>query len=98
MSKRVPSFILAALLCGSALISCGESAPSSPAPEAEQQNEAPDGAAEETQPETTEMSDGLPEDLDFGGYTFRWLTSATNSNNTITVYNEQTGDVLNDAM
>lgn len=54
-------------------------------------------------PETTAavtepaLSDDLPE-MDFGGYEFQILSSQTTSQHAITAINEQTGDVLNDAM
>ena len=97
MKKRISLLILSSMILSSVMMSCGDNAGSSSVINDEPQNTAAETSAE-TEAAETEIPSGLPDDLDFGGYNFRWLTSATNSNNTITVYNEQTGDVLNDIM
>ncbi|MBR5679361.1 MAG: hypothetical protein IKX19_01800, partial [Clostridia bacterium] len=56
--------------------------------------EAEPAEAPETDPPVT---DDIP-DTDFGGADFVILTSSTQTQHSITAYNEQTGDVLNDAM
>ncbi len=97
--KKLFSLFLAALLALSALsaVSCSQ-----PAAEGEEEaapsqaNE--EGAAPETVPETEPaITDDLPE-KDFGGVGFVILTSSTQTQHSITAINEQTGDVLNDAM
>ena len=92
MKKRISLLILSSLILSSVMMSCGDNAGSSPDMNDEPQNTAAAETSAETEAAETEIPSGLPDDLDFGGYNFRWLTSATNSNNTITVYNEQTGD------
>ena len=93
--RRFSAALLAALMTAGALAGCGETSSDAPAPAATET-----ARAEETRTveETTQITHGLPDSLDFGGYTFRWLTSATTSTYAVTAYNEQTGDVLNDAM
>ena len=56
-----------------------------------------DTSAETTTAAETEVHDNVP-DLDFEGYEFRFLTSKTTSTYCVTVIEEQTGEVLNDAM
>ena len=96
--KRILSLMLAAAAVMSTAAGCGESSSDAPATPIADQTEAGETQAAQTETEATEISHFLPKDLDFGGYTFRWLTSATTATYTITAYNEQTGDVLNDSM
>ena len=69
-SYRYISIALAILLSMSVFSACGADGGSAPASTAAAQvTDAPADAAEETEPETTEIPDGLPE-TDFGGRTF----------------------------
>ncbi|MBQ9717239.1 MAG: extracellular solute-binding protein [Clostridia bacterium] len=91
--KKTISLFLALLLLVLPLVSCGETtADDTPADVS-----AP--AAEETVPEETEseLSDDI-EPMDFEQYSFTILTSSTTTQHAITAINEQTGDVLNEAM
>jgi len=87
--KRIAIF-LALLTAVSSFISCGggtvtETADTTPVQET---------VLTETE---TELSDDLPE-MDYEGYAFQILSSVTSSQHAITAINEQTGDILNDAM
>ncbi len=89
--RKTILLLLALLLSLSPLTSCaGESTETTPAETT---------AATETIPvETeTELTDDLPE-MDFGQQDFTVLTSTFNILHAVTAVNEQTGDVLNDAM
>ncbi len=90
-TKRTILLLLAMILSLSPLTSCaGESTETDPADTT--------AATETTPAETeTELSDDLPE-MDFEQYSFTILTSSTTTQHSITAINEQTGDVLNDAM
>ena len=76
-TKKILCFLLAALLMLPLLVSCGESETNKDAPSAEAEPAAepvssasPTPEEEETEPEETLLTDGLP-DTDFGGYGFR---------------------------
>ena len=94
---RILSAALAALLCMSALIACGDDG--SPAPAAG--TAADDAGQTVTEAETTE-DDGEPElpDADFGGDTFNWLLRGeTNAYvEKWVVVDEMDGEVVNDAI
>ena len=85
MKKQISFLILSSMILSSVMMSCGDNAGSSTDMNDEPLNTAAETSAE-TEAAETEIPSGLPDDMDFGGYNFRWLTSATNSNNTITVY------------
>jgi len=88
--KKQLAFLLALLLLAPTIASCGDSAEETTAETA-----PADTTAEETE---TELSDDIP-DIDFGGESFTFLTSDVgHTQHAITVIQEQTGDVLNDAM
>lgn len=89
--KSVSALLLAAAI----LLSVGACGGSSGSSSADTTGTAAD--ISETTTGTTELRDNVPE-LDFEGYEFRILTSATTSSYTVTVYEEQTGEVLEDAM
>ena len=88
--KKTLALLLALLMLTPAAASCGNAAVETTA------DTAP---AEETIPtETeTELTDDLSP-MDFGGVGFLVLSSSTGTQHTITAINEQTGDILNDAM
>ncbi len=91
MMKKSLSLLLALLITASAFAGC--------AGEPEETAAPAETAPVETAPvETeTELTDDLPE-MDFEQYSFTVLTSTTTTQHAITAINEQTGDVLNDAM
>ncbi|MBQ7719248.1 MAG: hypothetical protein IJT56_01580 [Clostridia bacterium] len=88
---RKSSLLLSALLLFGMLMSCGEAA-SSPKPGV---TAAPDTAEAATEPEETDPLSYLP-DKDFGGRTFTILTR--NSMEYEFLAEEQTGDIINDAV
>ncbi len=91
MMKKELSLLLALLTTASAFAGCASEPEETAAP------------VETTPTETvpveteTELTDDLPE-MDFEQYDFTVLTSSTTTQHSITAINEQTGDVLNDAM
>ncbi len=89
--KKELALLLALLTAASAFAGC--------ASESEETDASTETAPVETAPiETeTELTDDLPE-MDFEQYSFTVLTSSTTTQHSITAINEQTGDVLNDAM
>ena len=66
--------------------------------------DTPDGAINTNEveapaePETPQISDNLPEDLDFGGSDFRVLNAPSLSWNTVFFVEEQSGDLIDDAV
>ncbi len=98
--KKTIALLLSLLLTASA-VSCSQQS----AENGTEQNAAADAGegspAEEAPTEAPEtdppITDDIP-DTDFGGADFVVLTSSTQTQHSITAYNEQTGDVLNDAM
>ncbi|MBQ3861680.1 MAG: hypothetical protein II779_14250, partial [Clostridia bacterium] len=94
MKKRLALFL--ALLLSSSAFACsqpggGGTDETAPAPSNE-------GGEIETAAETDPpLTDDIP-DTDFKGVDFIVLTSSTQTQHAITAINEQTGDVLNDAM
>ena len=90
---KKPLKLLALLLAGLTLAACGEAAaPAVNTPQAAEETTAAVTTEAETAPH-----DNVPE-LDFDGYTVRFLTSKTTSTYCITAITEQTGDILNDTM
>jgi len=87
--KKQLAFLLTLLLLAPTLAACGDTA----------EETAVETTPAETAPEETEteLTDDLPS-MDFGGVGFVVLTSSTGTQHTITAINEQTGDILNDAM
>lgn len=87
--KKQLAFLLTLLLLVPTMAACGDTA---------EETAAETTPAETTPVETeTELTDDLPS-MDFGGVGFVVLTSSTGTQHTITAINEQTGDILNDAM
>ena len=92
-TTKLTALFFAALLASYSVSSCGSA-------EKTDKNDTTDAVSvPETTTAVTEpaLSDDLPE-MDFGGYEFQILSSQTTSQHAITAINEQTGDVLNDAM
>lgn len=87
--KKQLAFLLVLLMLAPTVVSCGDSAEETTA-----ETVPAETAAVETEPE---LSDDIPE-MDYEGYSFTILTSSTVTQHSITAINEQTGDVLNDAM
>ena len=94
--KKTLALLLALLMLVPSLASCSDTT-SEDTPAADGAD-AP-SAAEETVPVETEpeLSDDI-EPMDFEQYSFTILTSSTTTQHAITAINEQTGDVLNEAM
>ena len=82
--------LLLTLLLAPSVVSCGNAADETTADTAANVETVP----EETE---TELTDDIPE-MDYEGRGFTILTSTTQTQHAITAINEQTGDVLNDAM
>ncbi len=91
--RRQLALLLALLLLTSSFTACSNTTTE------ENMTEPSSAVSEETVPEETEpeLSDDLPA-MDFEQYSFVILTSSTTTQHAITAINEQTGDVLNEAM
>lgn len=91
--RRQLALLLALLLLTSSFTACSNTTTE------ENTTEPSSAVSEETVPEETEpeLSDDLPA-MDFEQYSFVILTSSTTTQHAITAINEQTGDVLNEAM
>ena len=87
--KKTLALLLTLLMLAPSVISCGNSA---------EETTADTAATQETAAETEpELTDDIPE-MDYEGYSFTVLSSTTKTQHAITAINEQTGDILNDAM
>ncbi|MBR5446402.1 MAG: extracellular solute-binding protein [Clostridia bacterium] len=89
--KKTIALLLTLLMLVPTFSACGSTTESAPAGDTSAVQET---AAAETE---TELTDDIPE-LDYEGYSFTILTSTTQTQHAITAINEQTGDILNDAM
>ena len=89
--NRILAALLASLMLTPALASCSDSAADTA------ETTADTTAAETTEAPEPELSDDLPE-MDFGGYTFTFLTSSTTTQHIISAVNEDSGDVLDSAL
>ncbi len=96
-TNKLPAALLAALIAGSSLFACGESA-SSPQPGASENDGAAAVTAAETEAESTRTPIGLPDDLDFGGAEFRQAIFNWQGYTYYFVATEENGDVMNDAL
>ena len=92
ITPKILSAILAALLMCSFVISCGTEKP-----EADTTASLQETTAAETEAESTEVPDNLPEGLDFGGKSFRMVFQAEEYR-VQSIVEEETGDVVNDAV
>ncbi|NLB16779.1 MAG: hypothetical protein GX827_08260 [Clostridiales bacterium] len=92
ITPKILSAILAALLMCSFVISCGAEKP-----EADTTASLQETTAAETEAESTEVPDNLPEGLDFGGKSFRMVFQAEEYR-VQSIVEEETGDVVNDAV
>ena len=88
--KKTIALLVTLLMLTPSVISYGNTADETTADTAAVQ----ETASEETE---TELTDDIPE-MDFEQYSFVILTSTTQTQHSITAINEQTGDILNDAM
>ena len=89
--NRILAALLASLMLVPALVSCSDSAADTA------ETTADTTALETTEAPEPELSDDLPE-MDFGGYTFTFLTSSTTTQHIISAVNEDSGDVLDSAL
>ena len=95
-TNRIAAVLLASLLTAPLFASCGSEGGDLPASTSPvQAQEAPAEAAEETEPETTEIPDGLPE-TDFGGRKFNLAVRSSRIYDFFT--EEQNGEAQNDAL
>ena len=95
--RKIMSALLAAVMTAAAVCACGEAAAEAPS-QAAQTTAAPETVPEET---TTEPPFGnLPEDLDFGGASFKMAGQGTQGgNNDLDMYvSELSGDVVRDSI
>ena len=69
--KRITAVLLASVMAGAAMASCGESAGSAPASTTAAGEGSPEAAETTAEAETTIIPDDLPSDLNFGGREFR---------------------------
>ncbi len=87
---RIFALLLAIMMLLPTLAACSD------APADKGDTTVADAAAAETEPSEPELSDDLPE-MDFKGESFVFLTTATTSQHAVTVYPEDSGDVLESA-
>ena len=96
--KRITAMLLASVMAGAAMASCGESAGSAPASATSAAGEGSPEAAETTaEAETTIIPDDLPSDLNFEGREFR-IGYRDDSTLKPVYAAEADGDVVNDAV
>ena len=92
MQKRLLAMLLAALMLTPAMTACGGGEGT------ETTADPADTAAEETQPEETEIRDDLPADLKFTGETFTILSREDLQWENEMITPELSGDIVNDAI
>lgn len=93
---RFVSLLIALIISASAVAACGDEGGNSPASTtAEQAADPISDGSEETEPETTQIPDDLPE-TDFGGRTFNLAVRSSRIYDFFT--EEQTGEAQNDAL
>lgn len=99
--KRTVCLLLALLLLLPAFASCGESRENADGPAAENGGQTADPASdltEETETEDNTVKTALPEDLDFGGASYRIQNIDCDSYYDTLTASEMNGDNLNDAI